>query len=104
MLATAPLVVYLSGNVQTFERIVSHPLAELGESLGVAGYALIGLSALLVGTGYLTNWVPLGATGSVLSSGTIELISLSVGLEVAGSFVLVMHSYLKEVIEGQGGE
>lgn len=104
ILATAPLLIFLAGQVREFEKAVSHPLVEIAESLGAAGYALIGISALFAGAGFLTNWVPLGQTGSILSSGTIEWISLSVGLEVAGSFVLVMHSYLKEVILGQGGE
>jgi multicomponent Na+:H+ antiporter subunit B len=104
ILATAPLLVYLAGHVQMFERTVSHPLTEFAEALGAAGYAIIGISALFAGAAFLTNWVPLGQTGSLFSAGTIEWISVAVGLEVSGSFVLVMHSYLKEVIEEQGGD
>lgn len=104
ILATAPLLVYLAGQVSTFERVVSSPLTEIAEALGAAGYAIIGASALFAGVGFLTNWIPLGQTGSLFSSGTIEWISVAVGLEVSGSFVLVMHSYLKEVIKGEGGE
>lgn len=104
ILATAPLLVFLAGRVDTFKRTVSHPLTELAEATGAAGYALIGASALFIGAGFLTNWVPLGTTGSLLSSGTIEYISVAVGLEVSGSFVLVMYSYLQEIIEGQGGD
>lgn len=104
ILATAPLLVYLSGQINSFERIVSRPLVDCAEALGAAGYALIGASALFLGAGFLTNWVPLGTTGSLLSAGTIEWISLAVGLEVSGSFVLVMHSYLQEIILGKGGD
>jgi multicomponent Na+:H+ antiporter subunit B len=104
ILATAPLLVYLAGRVRTFEKTVSSPLLELAEATGAAGYAAIGLSALFAGAAFLTNWLPLGQTGSLFSSGTIELISISVGLEVSGSFVLVMHSYMKEIIEGEGGD
>jgi multicomponent Na+:H+ antiporter subunit B len=104
ILATAPLLVYLAGQVDTFERVVSSPLTEIAEALGAAGYAIIGASALFIGAGFLTNWIPLGQTGSLFSSGTIEWISVAVGLEVSGSFVLVMHSYLKEIIKGEGGE
>lgn len=104
ILATAPLLVFLAGQVRKFEKTVSHPLVEIAEALGAAGYAIIGLSALFAGASFLTNWVPLGTTGSLLSSGTIELISISVGLEVSGSFVLVMHSYMKEIILGRGGD
>lgn len=103
MLATAPLLVFLSGRVDTFDKVVSSPLLDLAEATGAAGYAAIGVSAILAGAAFLTNWIPLGQTGSLLSSGTIECISVAVGLEVSGSFVLVMHSYLQEIIKGEGG-
>ncbi|HEY3886894.1 MAG TPA: MnhB domain-containing protein [Vicinamibacterales bacterium] len=104
ILASAPLLVYLAGHVRTFERTVSHPVLEIAEAVGASAYALIGASALLVGAGFLTNWVPLGETHTLLSAGTIEWISLAVGLEVSGSFVLIMYSYLQEIIEGRGGD
>lgn len=102
ILVTAPLLVFLAGKVQTFNKVVSSPLLEAAESIGAAAYAIIGASALFIGAGFLTNWIPLGQTGHLFSSGTIEWISVSVGLEVSGSFLLVMHAYLKEVIEGEG--
>lgn len=104
ILATAPLLVFLAGKVQTFDKVVSSPLLEAAESIGAAGYAIIGASALFIGAGFLTNWIPLGQTGNLFSAGTIAWISVSVGLEVSGSFLLAMHSYLREVIEGEGGE
>lgn len=104
ILATAALVVYLGGRVDTFKRAVSHPLTEIAEALGAGGYALIGASAFIVGAAFLTNWLPLGQTGQLISSGTILLISLAVGLEVTGGFALLMHAYLEEVIKQEGGE
>jgi multicomponent Na+:H+ antiporter subunit B len=102
ILATAPLLVFLAGKVQMFHRVVSNPLLEAAESIGAAGYAIIGSSALFIGAGFLTNWIPLGQTGHLFSSGTIAWISVSVGLEVSGSFLLAMHAYMREVIEGEG--
>ena len=99
VLASAPLVVYLSGNVKTFEAIVSSPLIKLAECGGAAGYAAIGTAALLFGAHFLTNIVPLGTTGDLFSSGTIAVISACVGIEVAGGFVLLMQSYLREIID-----
>lgn len=90
---------YLSGDVKTFESIVSSPLIKLADSAGAAGYAIIGTTALFFGAHFLTNIMPLGITGDVFSSGTIAVISVSVGLEVTGGFVVLMHSYLREVIE-----
>lgn len=104
ILASVPLVVYLAGNVKTFETIVSGPLIRLSESVGAAGYALIGLIGLFVGAHFLTNVLPLGKTGDVFSSGTISVISIVVGFEVAGGFVVLLRSYLRQIIEERLGE
>lgn len=101
ILASAPLVVYLSGGVKTFEAIISNPLIKLAECVGAAAYAAIGLLGLFIGAHFLTNVVPLGTTGDLFSSGTIAIISAFVGLEVTGGFVLLMQKYLKEIIEAR---
>lgn len=104
ILASVPLVVYLSGNWRAFEKIISNPLVRIAECGGAAGYAVIGMSALFFGAHFLTNIVPLGTTGDPFSAGTIALISLSVGVEVTGGFVLLMHVYLREIIEERLGK
>lgn len=104
ILASAPLVVYLSGDAETFERIVSSPLIKLAESGGAAGYAIIGAVALLFGAHFLTNIIPLGMTGDLFSSETIAVISATVGVEVTGGFVLLMKTYLQEIIVAHGGK
>ncbi len=98
VLASAPLVVYLSGNARAFERIISSPLVKLAECGGAAGYAVIGTAAIFFGAHFLTNIIPLGTTGDLFSSGTIAAISVAVGIEVTGGFVLLMETYLREVI------
>ena len=99
ILASAPLVVYLSGGVKTFEAIISSPLIKLAECGGAAAYAAIGLVGLFFHVHFLTNVVALGTTGDIFSSGTIAIISAFVGLEVTGGFVLLMQKYLQETIE-----
>lgn len=101
IIATAMMLVYIAGNVNRFNSITSHPLMEVLEALGAALYALVGVSALAVGLPFLTNWIPLGATGDVLSSGTIAVISASVGLEVAAGFILLSYTYLQDIISGR---
>ncbi len=101
ILATAPVLIYLSENTPAFKRITSHAIAELIEAVGAGGYALIGIAPLLMGVPLLTNILPLGTTGDVFSSGTIALISATVGVEVTCSFLVVIYSYLDEIITGQ---
>jgi multicomponent Na+:H+ antiporter subunit B len=99
ILASVPLVVYLSDGVKAFEKIISNPLIKFAECGGAGGYAIIGTAALFCGSHFLTNFLPLGTTGDPFSAGTIALISVTVGVEVTGGFVLLMHVYLREIIE-----
>jgi multicomponent Na+:H+ antiporter subunit B len=104
ILASVPLVVYLSGNVKAFDKIISNPLISAAECMGAGGYAIIGAAALFFGVPFLTNIVPLGTTGDLFSSGNIAIISICVGLEVTGGFVVLMQVYLEEIIEERLGE
>ena len=100
ILATAPVLIYLSENMKAFQRIASHRAVEVLEAAAAGGYAIIGVVALFFGMPLLTNVLPLGTTGNVFSSGTIALISAMVGFEVTASFLLVVHTYLQEIILG----
>jgi multicomponent Na+:H+ antiporter subunit B len=101
ILATAPFLIYVCENTETFRRVTSHVAVEVIEAIGAGSYALIGLSPLLVGAPLLTNILPLGTTGDVFSAGTIALISACVGVEDTAAFLLVTYTYLEEIITGQ---
>jgi multicomponent Na+:H+ antiporter subunit B len=40
----------------------------------------------------------------VFSSGTIAVISASVGLEVATGFIMLSYTYLQDIVSGKGEE
>jgi multicomponent Na+:H+ antiporter subunit B len=101
ILATGPLLIYVCENTKAFRRITSHSAVEVIEALGAGGYALVGLAGLAMGVPLLTNILPLGTTGDVWSSGTIALISATVGVEVTAAFLLVVFTYLQEIISGE---
>jgi len=101
ILATAPLLVYLAGDLKAFKHITSHTLIEVAEAAGAGGYVAIGLAGLVMGANFLQNILPLGKTGAINSAGTIFLISVSVGLEVAAGFVLLLHAFLEQTLEIQ---
>lgn len=101
IIAAAPMLLYIAENTEAFQRIISHPVVEFFDGFGASMYALIGFGALIVGAPFLTNVVPLGTTGDVFSSGTIALISASVGIEVTSAFMLLTYGYLREILEEQ---
>jgi multicomponent Na+:H+ antiporter subunit B len=100
ILATGVVLVYVCENTGAFCRITSHAAVEVTEALGAGAYAAIGIAPLLIGLPFLCNFIPLGTTGDVFSSGTIALISACVGVEVTASFLLVVYTYLQEIVTG----
>jgi len=101
ILAAVPFLIYVCENVEAFKRVTSHAAVEVVEAVGAGSYALIGLASLFFGVPLLTNILPLGKTGDVLSAGNIALISACVGVEVTAAFLLVGYTYLQEIITGE---
>lgn len=106
VLATAFVMVYLAGEFLVLRRISPADITDVVEAVGAAGFALVGVSAVVAGFAYLYNFLPLGSTpGAVSSSGTIALISFFVGLEVGAAFVLIVGELLEQTLlvrqEGQ---
>ena len=101
ILASALLLVYLAEDIRAFKRITSHTAVEVIEALGAGSYAILGIAPLAFGVPLLTNIVPLGKTGDVFSSGNIAIISACVGVEVTAAFLLVIFTYLQEIIAGE---
>jgi len=99
ILATAPLLVYLGGDLKKFKQITSHTLVEVAEAAGAGGYLAIGFAGLILGGAYLRNVAALGRTGMINSGGTVALINLATGLEVAAGFVLLLYAFLEQTLE-----
>ncbi len=99
LLASALVLVYLSGEFLTFRRLSPVKVLDAVEALGAAGFAAIGVTAVAMSLPYLYNFLPLGTIpGAVSSSGTIALISFFVGLEVAAAFVLIVGELLEQTL------
>jgi multicomponent Na+:H+ antiporter subunit B len=98
LLAAAPLLIYLAGEFQQLRRLAPRTLVEAAEALGAGGYAVIGAVPLFLHMDFLYNFLPLGRTGDVFSSGTVALIDLSVGMEVAGGFIVLLLAFLEEAL------
>jgi multicomponent Na+:H+ antiporter subunit B len=99
VLATAFILVYLAGRFLAFERISPVDIIDAVEAVGAGGFAAVGISAVVMGQAYLTNFLPLGTTpGAVSSSGTIALISFFVGVEVGAAFILIVSELLDQTL------
>jgi multicomponent Na+:H+ antiporter subunit B len=96
ILASAIYVVYLGTNYVTVERFQPALLQEASDGVGASGYVFIGLLGLLAGASFLSNVVGLGVAGNLFSGGTIPLLNLVVGVEVAGGFAILASEFLDQ--------
>jgi multicomponent Na+:H+ antiporter subunit B len=103
ILAAGPLAVFLAGRYLRMKIVAPHTLVEIGEAAGAAGYVMIGLGGLVISGVFLKNFLPLGATGHLLSGGQLDLASVAVGLEVSGAFVIAFSEFLDQAIAVRGG-
>ena len=104
ILASAFMLIYLSGEFLAFRRLSPVALLDGAEALGAGAFVAAGLAAVAQGLPYLDNFLPLGQVpGAVSSSGTIALISFFVGIEVAAAFVLIIGELLEQTLLVRAG-
>ena len=105
VLASAFVLIYLAGEFLVFKRFSPVDLTDVVEAVGAGGFVATGLTAVLLGMPYLTDFLGLGQyPGAVSSSGTIALISFFVGLEVAAAFILIVGELLEQTLLIRQGE
>jgi multicomponent Na+:H+ antiporter subunit B len=104
ILAAAPLAVFIAGRYLRMKAIAPHLVIELGDALGAAGYALVGLSGLILVGVFFKDAVPLGIPGHLLSGGQMDIASVLVGLEVSGAFLVAWTYFFDQAMLVRGGK
>jgi multicomponent Na+:H+ antiporter subunit B len=98
VLATAPLSLFLAGRYLRTRFVAPHTMLEVGEAVGAAGYAMVGIAGLVFVGIFLKNFLPFGIPGHLLSAGQIDVASLAVGVEVSGAFLVAWSEFLDQAI------
>lgn len=103
ILASAPLVAYLTGGASVFRRLASPRYVRGVEAVGAGGYVCTGLLGLFAGAPFLANVLPLGTMGDLFSGGTILVLDALTGMAVAGGFVVLVFTFVEELGERARG-
>lgn len=98
ILATGVLLIYLAGEFDDLHGLYTEVTLERAEAIGAGAYAAIGTLGLLTGATFMANVLPLGKIGHVFSAGTVPLINLAVGLEIAAGLVLLLTTFLRQTL------
>jgi multicomponent Na+:H+ antiporter subunit B len=100
--SSALATLFLAGRYRTQRRLAPEDHLDVAEAVSVGGYAVVGLAALVLGAAFLENVLPLGATGALVSTGTIQLLSVLVAIEAGAAVVLVLGEIQDEPFEREG--
>jgi multicomponent Na+:H+ antiporter subunit B len=96
VLATGLHLLYVSGSYPALDRLRPVTPFEIADSAGAAAFALVGLLGLASTGAFLDNFLPYGAFGQILSTGTVQVLSVVVGVEVVGAMVVLLSSFFEQ--------
>lgn len=103
VLATGIHLLYVAGTYRALDRARPLGPAEWGDALGAAAFACLGIAGLAVAGAYLANFLPLGSFGHLFSAGTVPVLNVAVGVEVASGMALLIAKFLEQAILVKAG-
>jgi multicomponent Na+:H+ antiporter subunit B len=98
ILAAALVLVYAAGQIFALERVRPVDLVEVSEAAGAAAYVLIAVGGLVFAGATMANFLPYGQAGMLLSGGTVPVLNVAVGVEVAGAITLIVTEFLDQAL------
>jgi multicomponent Na+:H+ antiporter subunit B len=98
VLATGLHLLYVAGSYRALRRLRPLSWYHHAEAAGTGVIVLVGCAGMLAGHQFLTNVLPHGSTGALFSTGTVAVLSLAVGLEVAGGVVVLLAQFLQQAL------
>jgi multicomponent Na+:H+ antiporter subunit B len=96
--AAALLLVYAAGQLLAIEHVRPVALVEVAEAVGAAAYVLVAIGGIVFATVAMENFLGFGTEGSLLSGGTIPVLNVAVGVEVAGAMTLILTEFLDQAL------
>ncbi len=97
MLATGIHLLYVAGRFRSLEQLRPMPLFEISEAAGTAAFPVVGIAGLAVGGSFLANVLPYGTFGQLLSSGSVFVLNVAVGIGVASGGVVLLAHFFEQV-------
>jgi multicomponent Na+:H+ antiporter subunit B len=102
IIGSASLLLYLGSGYRLWRQLIRSRVLDIAEPLGTGAFAVAGLAPMAVGAAFLTNLLPLGKTGTLVSAGMVPLINIAVGVAVSTGFAVLFLEFLEETREPEG--
>lgn len=98
ILATGLHLLYVAGSYQALDRLRPLKYFEVADSIGAIAFALVGIVGLAASGAFLADFLPQGMFGQILSTGTVQVLSGVVGVEVVGGMVVLLAGFFDQEI------
>jgi multicomponent Na+:H+ antiporter subunit B len=74
----------------------------VADAVGAGAYMLVAVAGLVFGVAVMDNVLPFGTTGSLLSGGTVPVLSVAVGVEVTAAVTLILGEFVDQMLLRHG--
>jgi multicomponent Na+:H+ antiporter subunit B len=98
IVASGGVLLYLVADYKAWKTLGSNERLDPLEGLGVGGYVVVGLAALISGMPFLTNLLGPGVPGTLWSGGSAPFVNWSAAIEVAAALLILFAEFLDEYI------
>jgi multicomponent Na+:H+ antiporter subunit B len=98
VLGTGIHLLYVAGSYPALERVRSLGAMDWGEAIGAGAFAALGVAGLIASASFLANIIPFGSFGQLLSAGTVPVLNIAVGVEVASGTVVLLAQFLDQAV------
>ena len=96
VLASGFHLLYVAGRYQSLERLRPVVAFEVAEAAGAVTFASIGIVGLIASGSFLTNFLGWGTFGDLFSAGTVPVLNIAVGAEVASGVIILLTRFLEQ--------
>jgi multicomponent Na+:H+ antiporter subunit B len=98
VIAGALLLVYAAGSFRSWSRVSDEKVLDPVEGIGVGGYVVVGLAALISALPFLHNLLGGGQPGTLMSGGSLQFLNVATALEVFAANVVLCAEFLKQYV------
>jgi multicomponent Na+:H+ antiporter subunit B len=98
LVAGALLLVYAAGSFKAWRKVSNEEALDPLEGIGVGGYAVVGLAALVSGLPFLQNLLGPGQSGTLFSGGSLPFLNFATAIEVAAANIVLCAQFLEQCL------
>ncbi|MDQ0028424.1 MnhB domain-containing protein [Arthrobacter bambusae] len=98
ILSTGIHLLYVGGRYSLLRKLRPLVWFQQGEALGVVLFGALGIAGAALGSALFANVIPQGQLSDFISSGTVPLFNIAVGMTVCSSVIVLLASFLDQTL------